>query len=189
MDSQAVFTNSLHEHRAILDALDVLVPDMVAASNLLSSCLAAGKAILLAGNGGSASDAQHIAGELVGRFLRERMGAPAIALSGMDATLTSIANDYGYEHVYSRQIEAFRANSGVFIGLSTSGNSPNILLALNRAREFGMKTIGFTGESGGKMALACDVCLCVPSSHTPRIQEIHILLGHILCEIVEKNLE
>jgi len=117
------------------------------------------------------------------------MGAPAIALSGMDATLTSIANDYGYDQVYSRQVESFRATAGVFIGLSTSGNSPNILLALERAKEFGMKTVGFTGESGGKMASACDVCLRVPSNRTPRIQEMHILLGHILCEIVEMHLE
>lgn len=159
------------------------------AAEIISHCVRQGKTILLAGNGGSASDAQHIAGEFVGRFLLERKGSSAIALGASDASLTSIGNDYGFEQVYARQVEAYRSHAGVLILYSTSGNSPNILAAAERARELDIPIIGLTGESGGKLRELCDVCLCAPSRHTPRIQEIHAILGHILCEIVEPDLE
>lgn len=189
MENRSTFTRVIEEHRAVLDRLADLEPLVDQAAKLISESIANGKTILLAGNGGSASDAQHIAGEFVGRFLLERKGASAIALGASDASLTSIGNDYGFEQVYARQIEAYRTHAGVAILYSTSGNSPNILAAAKRARELGIRVIGFTGESGGKLRELSDVCLCVPSSHTPRIQEMHAILGHILCEVVEPGIE
>lgn len=143
---------------------------------------------MVAGNGGSAADAQHIAGELVARFYFDRPGLSSMALSTDTSVITAIGNDYGFERLFSRQIEAHGNNGDVFIGLSTSGNSPNILKALEMCKEKGVKTIGLTGESGGKMADLCDICIKVPSSETPRIQESHILIGHIICYLVEEML-
>ncbi|MBC8066581.1 MAG: SIS domain-containing protein [Chlorobia bacterium] len=184
-----MFQRCLEEHQSVLNQLDSLEADTSRAATILAQVVSDGKTILLAGNGGSASDAQHIAGEFVGRFLMERKGASAIALGASDASLTSIANDYGFEQVFSRQVEAYRHHAGALIAYSTSGNSPNILAAAQSARELGIKVIGMTGSSGGTLKALTDVCLCVPSNHTPRIQEIHSILGHILCEIVEPNLE
>lgn len=184
-ESSSVVDRCIAEHAAVLSQLDSLKGDIVRAGEILSDCVRAGKTILLAGNGGSAADAQHIAGEFVGRFLMERRGFSAIALNTNDATLTSIGNDYGYEHIFARQIESFGPHSGVFVGYSTSGNSANVLLAAEKAREMGLRVIGMTGASGGKLKGLCDVCLCVPSGHTPRIQEMHALIGHILCEVAE----
>ena len=189
MESRSVFVSCLEEHRTVLDAINPLEPQVTEAAQILIEAIKHGKTILLAGNGGSASDAQHIAGEFVGRFLMERRGCSAIALGASDASLTSIGNDYGYELVFSRQVEAYRSHAGVFIAYSTSGNSPNIIAAANRCRELGIKVIGMTGESGGKLKELCDVCLTMPSRHTPRIQEMHALVGHILCEIVEPSIE
>lgn len=148
-----------------------------------------GKTILLAGNGGSASDAQHIAGEFVGRYLLERKGASAIALGASDACLTSIGNDYGFERVFARQVEAYRSHAGALVAYSTSGNSPNILAAIDTAASLSIPVIGLTGATGGEMRGRCTICLCVSSGSTPRIQEMHALLGHILCEMVEPSLE
>lgn len=189
MESHSVFTACVEEHRRTLDAIAPLEPLVDQAAQILTQVIREGKTILLAGNGGSASDAQHIAGEFVGRFLMERKGASAIALGASDASLTSIGNDYGYDQVFSRQVESYRSHAGVLIVYSTSGNSANILAAAERARELGIKVIGMTGQSGGKLKELCDVCLAMPTSHTPRIQEMHALIGHILCEIVEPAIE
>lgn len=148
-------------------------------------CIRDGGKILLAGNGGSAADAQHIAGELVSRFAFDRPGLPAIALTTDTSILTAIGNDYGYEKLFARQIQALGQRGDVFIGYSTSGKSPNVLLAFEEAREKGMLCIGFTGNRGGLMKSLCEFLLEVPSADTPKIQEGHLVLGHILCGLVE----
>ena len=148
-------------------------------------CLQSGGKILLAGNGGSAADAQHIAGELVSRFAFDRPGLPAIALTTDTSILTAIGNDYGYEKLFARQIQAHGKEGDVFIGYSTSGKSPNVLQAFEDARAQGLVCIGMTGNLGGPMRDLCDQLLEVPSSDTPKIQEGHLVLGHILCGLVE----
>lgn len=148
-------------------------------------CLQEGGKILLAGNGGSAADAQHIAGEFVSRFAFDRPGLPAIALTTDTSILTAIGNDYGYEKLFVRQVQAHGKKGDVFIGYSTSGTSPNILLSLQEARARGLVTVGFTGNHGGRICEYCDYILEVPSSDTPHIQEGHAVLGHILCGLVE----
>lgn len=147
-----------------------------------------GKKTLLAGNGGSAADAQHIAGEFVSRFYFDRPGIPSIALTTDTSILTAIGNDYGYEKLFARQVQAQGVEGDIFIGISTSGNSANIVEALKVCREKGIISVGLTGESGGKMNGMCDYCIKVPSDKTPRIQESHILIGHIICAIVEEEL-
>lgn len=150
--------------------------------------LRSGNKILLAGNGGSASDAQHIAAELVGRFEVDRRGLPAIALTTNASQLTAISNDYGYESVFSRQVEAFGASGDLFIGLSTSGNSANVVAAAGAARAQGLSIVGMSGASGGRLEALCDLCLKIPSTNTARIQESHITIGHILCAQIEAAL-
>ena len=147
-----------------------------------------GNKVLLFGNGGSAADAQHIAAELVGRFYLERSALPAQALTVDTSSLTAIGNDYDYDLVFVRQIEAFGRPGDVAIGISTSGNSRNVIQGLHAAKRRGMLTVGMTGESGGHVKSEVDYCICVPSRETPRIQESHILVGHILCELVEQAL-
>ncbi|MDR6550556.1 D-sedoheptulose 7-phosphate isomerase [Paenibacillus qinlingensis] len=147
-----------------------------------------GNKIMIGGNGGSAADAQHIAGEFVSRFYFDRPGLPCIALTTDTSVLTAIGNDYGYEQLFARQIQACGRSGDLFIALSTSGNSPNVIKGLEMCRAMGITTIGFTGETGGRMAALCDMCICIPSHETPRIQEAHILVGHILCAIVEESL-
>jgi D-sedoheptulose 7-phosphate isomerase len=185
MDRSEVFKRNVYEHRQVLEALEGLEPEILRAADILTQAIQNGRTILLAGNGGSASDAQHIAGEFVGRYLLERAGAAAIALGASDAALTSIGNDYGFEQVFSRQVEAFRFQAGAVVLYSTSGNSPNVLRAAQIARQFQIPVIGMTGETGGKLSELCDVCIKIPSKTTPRIQEMHALIGHILCEMVE----
>ena len=147
-----------------------------------------GGKVVLCGNGGSAADAQHLAGELVGRFKLERQAMPAIALTTDTSILTALANDYGYETVFSRQVEALVNENDVVIAISTSGNSPNVIAAIETAKRKGAKTIGLTGASGGRLAEAAQLALEVPSDDPPRIQEAHITIGHIVCELVEKAL-
>ena len=147
-----------------------------------------GNKILFAGNGGSAADAQHLAGELVSRFNYDRPGLHAFALTTDTSVLTAVGNDYGYEHLFARQIQAVGIHGDVFIGISTSGRSPNILNALRMAREKGLIAVGLTGLSGGKMPGLCDHCLHVPSDATPRIQEGHITIGHTICWLIEKEI-
>jgi D-sedoheptulose 7-phosphate isomerase len=143
---------------------------------------------LLAGNGGSAADAQHIAAEFVNRFNFDRHGLPAIALTTDTSVLTSIANDYSYDRIFARQLETLGNAGDVFIGISTSGNSRNIVEALKVCKKEEIVTIGLTGSSGGQMKDLCDICIQVPSDETPRIQEVHSLIGHIVCFIVEEEL-
>ena len=154
-------------------------------SEVLIESLRTGHKLLLFGNGGSAADSQHIAAEFVGRFAFDRPALPALALSVNTSALTAIGNDYGFDQVFSRQIEALGVKGDVAIGISTSGNSPNVLQGLITARKKGLHTVAFTGGSGGKMMDAADFCLCAPSKETPRIQECHILIGHVISQIVE----
>ena len=147
-----------------------------------------GRKLLFCGNGGSAADAQHWAGELVSRFYYDRPGLAAIALTTDSSILTAIGNDYGYDYTFARQVEALGQAGDVFIAISTSGNSPNILRAADAARARGIRVIGFTGASGGKLAPLADICFCMPSSETPRIQEGHELIGHLLCALVEAEM-
>ncbi|EGH5859357.1 D-sedoheptulose 7-phosphate isomerase [Campylobacter jejuni] len=147
-----------------------------------------GNKTLLAGNGGSAADAQHIAGEFVSRFYFDRPGIASIALTTDTSILTAIGNDYGYENLFARQVQAQGVKGDVFIGISTSGNSKNILKALELCKQKGIISIGLSGASGGAMNELCDYCIKVPSTCTPRIQEAHILIGHIICAIVEEEL-
>jgi D-sedoheptulose 7-phosphate isomerase len=151
----------------------------------VATALTAKKAFLVCGNGGSASDAMHITGELVGRFLKERRALKAICLSSNPAVLTAWANDYSYDTIFSRQVEAFGEPGGVILGLSTSGNSKNVILAFEEAKKLGMTTIAMTGAGGGKLAALSDILLDVPSRSTPDIQQVHICLYHYLCQEVE----
>ena len=156
-----------------------------------SACVGAlrnGNKVLFAGNGGSAADSQHLAGELVSRFYYDRPGLPSFALTTDTSVLTAIGNDYGYERLFARQIEAVGVAGDIFFAISTSGNSPNILEAIRTAREKGLITVGMTGSNGGELAGLCDHCLRVPSDATPRIQEGHILLGHTVCQMIEAEL-
>jgi len=154
----------------------------------ISQTLRSGNKVLFFGNGGSAADAQHLAAELVGRFGPDRSSLPGISLSADTSVLTALGNDYGFEKIFSRQIEALGRPGDAAIGISTSGNSPNVLEALDAAKAKGIFTIGFTGEGGGKMIDRADVLFRVPSRHTPRIQETHLLLGHILCDLADREL-
>ena len=154
----------------------------------MSGALAGGNKVLLFGNGGSAADAQHIAAELVGRYKRERRALPAIALTVNTSSLTAIGNDCGFEHVFARQLEAMGAAGDVAVGISTSGNSPNVLRGIEVAKAGSLLTVALTGRTGGSLGKIVDYCIQVPSDDTARIQEAHILVGHILCEYVEQTL-
>jgi len=157
--------------------------------DLVVEALAAGRKILLFGNGGSAADAQHIAAELVGRFARERRALPALALTTDTSALTAIANDYGYEQVFARQVQALGEGGDVALAISTSGRSPSVLRAVEACRERGVRTVGLTGGDGGPLASMVEVCLRVSvSTHSARIQETHILAGHVICELVDRRL-
>lgn len=147
-----------------------------------------GHSLYFMGNGGSAADAQHISGELVGRYKKDRKALPVLALTTDTSVLTAISNDFGYDYCFEKQIEAFARKDDVVFGLSTSGNATNVINALKLAGKIGAKTIGFTGRDGGMIKDIVDVCLMVPSSDTPRIQECHITIGHILCSIIENEL-
>lgn len=166
-------------------AKESLAAQVEQACEMVIGCLAKGNKVLFFGNGGSASDAQHIAAEFVGRFVKNRKSLPAIALTTDTSALTAISNDYGYERVFARQVEGLAAAGDLLIGISTSGNSDSVLRALETGREYGCKTIGFSGRDGGKMGGCCDLNIVVPSDVTARIQEMHILIGHIICEAVD----
>jgi D-sedoheptulose 7-phosphate isomerase len=165
---------------------DHLQSTIVEIANKWIESLRAGGKIVLCGNGGSAGDAQHIAGELVSRFLFDRAPLAGLALTVDTSVLTAIGNDYGYEHTFSRQVRALGRAGDVLVGISTSGRSPNVVAALRAAREIGMVTIGFTGHSNGQMSEHCDLVFRAPSASTPLIQQIHITIGHIICQIVEQ---
>jgi len=185
MIPEQAIRQALSAHRAATEQLHEQMPLLIEMGMRLRSCLLAGGKILLLGNGGSAADCQHIAAEIVGRYQRERRGLPAIALTTDTSILTAVGNDYGFERIFSRQVEALCTPADVVIGLSTSGNSPNVLAAIHTARQIGAFTIGLTGGGGGKLAQCCDLSLVVASNDTPRIQEAHILVGHMLCDLID----
>ena len=180
-----VFQLAITEHIAVIEALygQQVVLERIAGQ--LTRAILDGNKVLWCGNGGSAADSQHMAAELMGRFRRERCGLPSIALTTDTSILTAIGNDYGYERVFQRQVEALCVKGDVVVGISTSGNSRNVCAALEAAREIGAFTVALTGEGGGNMAAIADATLSVPSRDTARIQEGHILCGHMLCDWVE----
>lgn len=186
-DTSAIFTEAIEEHVRVIQALHSQQPVLERIAMKMSRAILDGHKILWCGNGGSAADSQHLAAELVGRFLLERRALPSIALTTDTSILTAIGNDYGYEHVFRRQVEALAAPGDVVVGLSTSGNSRNVCLALEAARTIGATTVAFTGASGGAMEPLADETLHIPSKHTPRVQEGHILCGHMLCDYVEQS--
>ena len=165
-----------------------LINDIAVTAKRIISAYRNGKKVLLAGNGGSAADSQHLAAELVNRFGFDRPGLNALALTTDTSIITSIGNDSGFDQVFARQAHALGSEGDIFIALSTSGNSANLIEALKICRAKKILTVGLTGETGGKMADMCDICIRVPSGDTPRIQEVHILIGHIICSIVEEEL-
>lgn len=179
-----ILQESIQVKHALLSQADLIQQ----IANRLIEALRGGHKILVCGNGGSAADAQHMVAELMGRFALERQPFPAIALTTNTSTLTALANDYGYEIVFSRQVEALAEFGDVLIGISTSGNSLNVIRAIEAAKTKGAFTIGLTGQDGGKLKDVAHLCLCIPSHSTPRIQEAHITVIHIICELVEKAL-
>ena len=179
----------LRAHREVIERIEKgLAGKISLAVDLLVEALRNGKKLLIMGNGGSAADAQHFAAEILGRFKMERRGLPAIALTTDSSILTAIGNDYGFEHVFRRQVEGLAAEGDVVIGISTSGSSGNVRAALDYAREHGCRTIGLLGRDGGTIKPVCNVDLTVPSDDTPRIQEGHITIIHIMCDLLEKRL-
>ncbi|MEP6923409.1 MAG: D-sedoheptulose 7-phosphate isomerase [Pyrinomonadaceae bacterium] len=181
-----IIENALKAHQFLFDSL---LSDEITAiercGDLICAALLSGNKVLLCGNGGSAADAQHIAAEFVGRYERERRGLPSIALTTDTSALTAIGNDYGYERIFARQVEALAVSGDVLIGISTSGNSPNVLAAVMTARSIGCVTIGLTGAKGKKLASVCDAAVLVPAERTARIQEAHSFIGHVWCEMVD----
>lgn len=163
-------------------------PDIVKAAAMIEQCLRSGGKVLFFGNGGSAADAQHLAAEFVGRFVLERKALPAIALTTDTSILTAVGNDYGFEQIFSRQIEALGRPGDVAVGISTSGNSPNVIAGLKQARQQSLKTIGLAGRDGGLIRPCADIPLVVGWPNTARVQECHLTIGHLLCELVENNL-
>jgi D-sedoheptulose 7-phosphate isomerase len=184
---QHVIAKTLAAHIEVIQALDRLAPDILTFAERAWSCLANGGRLFWMGNGGSAADSQHLAAELVGRFERERLGLASIALTTDSSILTSVSNDYGFESVFARQVEALCRPGDLLIGLSTSGNSANVLRAMRRAGELGVERVGLTGCGGGALQAHCELCLVVPAENTARIQEAHILIGHMLCDLVERH--
>ena len=185
-----MIVNSLQASVALKQALledQKLIQTIAEVAEAMSLALADGHKLLFFGNGGSAADAQHLAAELVGRYQQERRALPALALTANTSTLTAIGNDYSYERVFARQLEALCSPGDVAVGISTSGKSPNVLSAMRAAKEIPVTTVGMTGMRGGELAALSDYCICVPSEQTPRIQEGHILIGHILCEVIEQK--
>jgi len=182
-----VIQNEFNNHIKISNLLHNLSDSVEIAAHLCIKCLKNGGKILIFGNGGSAADAQHIAAELVGRYKTNRSGLPAVALSTDTSILTSISNDFGYKYIFSRQIEALANGADVAIGISTSGQSQNVNYGLRRAAQLNCPTIGFSGKDGGEMNGICNVNLIVPSEDTPRIQEMHILIGHTICQLIDQE--
>jgi D-sedoheptulose 7-phosphate isomerase len=176
-DSIAVYESMLADR--------TLVASIVQLSAVASEAVRSGGKIMFAGNGGSAADAQHFAGELVSRFYYDRPAIASLALTTDSSILTAIGNDYHYERIFSRQIEALGRSGDVFVGISTSGRSPNVLGGLAAARRLGLRTVGLTGRSGGDMAAVCDIVIRIPSDSTPLIQQGHLLVGHLLCAMIE----
>ena len=182
------FIEQLDEHIYVMNLIRELEPQLERVGARWTSSLKEGRKVLLMGNGGSAADSQHIAAELVGRYMTERKGLAAIALTTDTSIITAVGNDYGYEAIFTRQIEALATEGDVVVGYSTSGNSQNICLAMELARQKGCYTVGLTGKLGGDLSSIVDECLCIPSDSTPRIQEAHAFVGHMLCSIVDHHI-
>ncbi len=184
--SRQLITSSLQESAKLFASLpDSLIGEIAKAGEVMTAAIKGGRKIIWFGNGGSATQSQHMAAEFVGRFQRERRSLPSISLTENMASVTAIGNDYAYEQIFSRQLSGLGQAGDVAVGLSTSGNSANVIAALEVAKSSSIKTIGMTGASGGKMAGMCEICLKVPSTVTARIQEVHLAIGHILCALVE----
>jgi len=181
VDIQAAFD----EHLSAIGSLRSMAPQLETVARKMVAAIRNGGKILWMGNGGSAADSQHLAAELVGRYNRERKGLPSIALTTDPSILTAVSNDYGFDAIFARQIEALAGERDVVVGISTSGNSANVLKGIEKARAMGAFTVAFAGRGGGQLAKAVDIALVVPSQTTSRIQEGHILLGHILCDWIE----
>jgi D-sedoheptulose 7-phosphate isomerase len=179
---------AIADHAETVRDVESISADIIAAADLVAACFGSGGQLLLCGNGGSAADAQHLAAEFTGRFMREREPWPAIALNTNTSALTAIGNDYGFERVFARQVRAHGRAGDVLLAISTSGASPNIVEAVQAARERGMKVVGLIGPDAGSISASCDVVLRVPGAGTPRIQEGHILVGHLLAGLVEDAL-
>lgn len=186
MNSKALIEQRIQDHRQVVDYLLADTAAIEKALALTAETVLAGHTVFFCGNGGSAADAQHLAAEFVGRFVRERDGLPAVALTTDTSILTAVGNDYGFDTVFSRQVKALARPGDLVIGLSTSGNSANVLMAFEAAQKIGAKTIAFTGRSGGKMKAIADCTIAVPADVTARIQEMHIMIGHILCEWIDE---
>ena len=185
-----MINSELNSHKETIEKTIAELQNFIyTACVIVSEAVVDGKKLLIFGNGGSAADAQHIAAELTGRYKSERKALPAIALTTDTSALTAIGNDYGYKEVFKRQVEALANKGDVVLGISTSGNSKNVIKALKKAKKLGCKTIGFSGRDGGKMNEVCDINIVVPSNDTPRIQEMHILIGHIICQAVDNEWE
>ncbi len=182
------FVTSLDGHRRVFEALPALAPRLNEAAALAAERIGTGHKLMFCGNGGSAGDAQHLAAELVGRLVRDRRALPGLALSTDSSALTCIGNDFGFDEVFARQVEGLGRAGDVLIAISTSGNSRNVIRAVEVAKPMGIYTVGFLGRDGGKLAPLVDLPLVVPADETARIQEAHIFLGHVLCALIEKAL-
>lgn len=179
---------ALAEHASLLAAVEAMAPEIERAAMCIADRLRGGQTVYWCGNGGSAADAQHFAAELIGRFERERRAMPSVALTADTSVLTSIGNDYGFADVFRRQVEGLVRSGDILVGISTSGTSANVLRAVEQARTQGGTVIGLLGRDGGTIAPLCDIALVVPGSSTARIQEMHALVGHLLCDLVEAQI-
>ncbi len=181
-----IIEKCINEHQKTIDIVkQSMIGKIAEAAVICADALKRGNKIMLCGNGGSAADSQHIAAELIGRFQTERKGLAAVALTTDTSIITAVSNDYGFHNVFARQVEGLGREGDVLIGISTSGNSGNVLVAIEMAKSMGIKTIGLTGRDGGKIEQICSICLNVPAQVTARVQEAHILIGHILCELLD----
>lgn len=185
MNNIELLRKALSDHQGVMMQLESLLPEIDRVGQMMRACLQRGNKILLMGNGGSAADSQHIAAEIVGRYKRERRGLPAIALTTDTSILTAVGNDYGFDQVFSRQVEALCDPEDVVVGISTSGNSANVVKAIEVAKQIGATTVLLSGGSGGKLATMCDYTLVMPAKETARVQEAHLFVAHSLCEIMD----
>ncbi|MGC2448218.1 MAG: D-sedoheptulose 7-phosphate isomerase [Candidatus Sulfotelmatobacter sp.] len=185
-DLTSIFSQAIDDHLAVIASLRDQQPLLERIAEGMTQAVLAGKKVLWCGNGGSAADSQHLAAELMGRFRRERCAVPSIALTTDTSVLTAVGNDYGYERVFQRQVEALCTKGDVLVGISTSGSSKNVCAALHTARQIGAFTVAFTGQSGGEISAIADVSLRIAAKDTARIQEAHILCGHMICDWIER---
>jgi D-sedoheptulose 7-phosphate isomerase len=184
-----LLVQGLEEHIRVVKQLELALELLSVAATRMCHTLQSGHMVFWCGNGGSAADCQHLAAELVGRFRRKRKGLASIALTTDSSILTSVGNDYGFDHVFSRQVEALCRPGDLLVGISTSGNSSNVCSAISKARDIGVYTFAMTGKGGGHLTTLADICLQVPSSDPARIQESHILMGHLLCDLIEAQID